>query len=181
MLYNRNSFIQVQGNYAVNVSKTIVASMMRQFARLLIVVTLSRQFPFHNPVYRVNWCSENTMSIILVEKKISKSELAEIAQKRFGDLIKAVVDIEKGIMMIGGELHVDEEALLLEQGSKQQDLWGINLYPMLSNEDFVEFDSMINLKPSQGNRSRGVDDPVIRQKIIEIVDQLVQEELVKQT
>ncbi|MDI6782071.1 MAG: DUF5674 family protein, partial [bacterium] len=58
-------------------------------------------------------------------------------------------------------------------GSKQKNLWGINLYTEFAGEDFIEFDSMINLRPSQNNRSRGVDDPQIRQAIKIIVDKLV--------
>lgn len=120
-----------------------------------------------------------SMSIILVEKQIEKAVLIKLAEEHFGDLVKAVVDIERGIMMVGGELHVDEEALLLEEGSRQQDLWGINLYPEKSGDEFIEFDSMINLRPSQGNRSRNVDDPVTRQKIRDVVNRLVQEQLVQ--
>ena len=97
-----------------------------------------------------------------------------MAQETFGDLVKAVVDIEKEIMVIDAELHSDAEALLLENGSEQKNLWGINLYPALDNEDFIEFDSMINLRPSFGNLSRGVDDPQIREKIINIVNKLVE-------
>lgn len=115
------------------------------------------------------------MPLILVDKKIPKSKLSEVAQERFGDLIKAVVDIKRRIMIIGGELHSDEEVFLLEQESQQADLWGINLYPEKTGEEFIEFDSMINLRPSQGNRSRGVNDPAVRKKIIEIVTELVQE------
>ena len=115
------------------------------------------------------------MPISLIEQQITKLELAEIAKERFGDLVKAVVDVEKGIMTIGGELHSDEESLLMGQGSRQQDLWGVNLYPDKSGDDFIEFDSVINLRPSQGNRSRDVVDPQIRQKIREIVTQLVGE------
>jgi hypothetical protein len=99
--------------------------------------------------------------------------LKEIAEKRFGDMVKGVVDIEKGIMALGGELHADEEAFLLEKGSQQKDLWGINLYPDMSGVDFLEFDSMINIRPSQNNRSRYVEDPLIRQKILSIVGKLV--------
>ncbi len=115
------------------------------------------------------------MPIMLIEKQIEKSKLSEIANERYGDLVKAVVDVDRGIMMIGAELHSDEEALLLEQGSQQKNLWGINIYPQKSGEELIEFDSMINLRPSQGNRSRGVNDPVIREKIKEIVNHLVHE------
>ncbi|NGX64026.1 MAG: hypothetical protein KR126chlam6_01450 [Candidatus Anoxychlamydiales bacterium] len=115
------------------------------------------------------------MPITIIEEKINKSKLLEIAKQQFGDMVKAVVDIERAIMIIGAELHADEEALLLKQGSKQKDLWGINIYPDKIGEELIEFDSMINLRPSQGNRSRDVKDPIIREKIIKIVNQLIQE------
>jgi hypothetical protein len=115
------------------------------------------------------------MTIDLIEEQITKLHLSEVAKQRFGDMVKAVVDVEKGIMTIGGELHSDEEALLIEQGSRQQDLWGINLYPEKSGDDFIEFDSMINIRPSHGNRSRDVADPLVRQKIKDIINLLVGE------
>lgn len=114
------------------------------------------------------------MPITIIDQVIAKSQLVELAEERMGDLVKAVVDIEKGIMAIGGELHADEEALLLEHGSRQKDLWGINLYPDKTGDDFIEFDSMINIRPSQNNRSRGVEDPEIQRKVIRVVDALVQ-------
>ncbi|OGX18641.1 MAG: hypothetical protein A3K83_04930, partial [Omnitrophica WOR_2 bacterium RBG_13_44_8b] len=98
------------------------------------------------------------------EAQISSGQLKEMAVG-FGNLVKAVVDIEKGVMAVGGELHSDEEALLLEKGSRQRDLWGINLYPELQGDKFIEFDSLINLRPVQNNRSRRVEDAGIRQKI----------------
>ncbi|MHB9150570.1 MAG: DUF5674 family protein [Thermoleophilia bacterium] len=109
----------------------------------------------------------------IVDTSISLSELERMALSGFGDLVKAVVDVERGIMAVDAELHADQEAALLEDGSEQTDLWGINLYPELSGPDFVEFDSMINIRPSQGNRSRGVDDPATREKIRTIVASLV--------
>lgn len=111
------------------------------------------------------------MKIIATE--ISKKELTEMSKKMFGNLVKAVVDIEKGIMVVDAELHADEEALLLENGSEQKDLWGINFYPELTGADFVEFDSMINLRPSQNNRSRGVEDVEIQKNILNVVNKLV--------
>lgn len=110
----------------------------------------------------------------IIDNKIFIEELKEMARKKFGNLVKVVVDVERGIMAIDGELHADEEALLLENGSKQESLWGINIYPELGGDDFVEFDSMLNLRPAQGNRSRGVDDENIRKKILGIVDKLVE-------
>ena len=91
----------------------------------------------------------------------------------FGNMVKAVVDIEKKIMVVDAELHADEEALLIEKGSKQTGLWGINIYPDLQGEARIEYDSMINIKPSQGNRNRGIGDPVVREKITAIVNNLV--------
>lgn len=105
-------------------------------------------------------------------EKISRSQLKEMAIG-FGNLLKAVVDVEKGIMALGGELHADEEALLLERGSLQRNLWGINLYPELQGDEFIEFDSVINLRPMQGNRTAGIDDVQLRQKIKEIVNGLI--------
>ncbi|PIQ92879.1 MAG: hypothetical protein COV69_00955 [Parcubacteria group bacterium CG11_big_fil_rev_8_21_14_0_20_39_14] len=97
-----------------------------------------------------------------------------MAKKMFGNLVKAVVNAEKGIMAIDGELHSDEELLLIENGSRRVNLWGVNLYPEFFGKDqFVEFDSLINIKPSQGNRSRGVNDQEIRKKILEIVGKLI--------
>jgi hypothetical protein len=110
----------------------------------------------------------------LVEKNIKLAELQEMSQKMFGNLVKGVVDIQKGSMAVDAELHSDEEAFLLENGSKQEDLWGINIYPeFFGQADFIEFDSMINLRPSQKNRSRGVDDPEIRKKILELTSKLI--------
>jgi hypothetical protein len=109
----------------------------------------------------------------IIREKITLARLQELAHERFGDMVKAVVDVERSIMAIGGELHSDEEALLLEEGSRQRDLWGINLYPEVKGEDWLEFDSMINLRPSQGNRSRGIDDPAVRQRIASVVEGLV--------
>jgi hypothetical protein len=113
------------------------------------------------------------MKIKMVEETIDIKELIKIGEEGFGDLIKAVVDIEKKIMAIGGELHADEEAILLSLGSKQENLWGINFYPQKKDEEFIEFDSVINLKPAQGNRSRGIENPQIQKRIKEIIERLI--------
>ncbi len=108
----------------------------------------------------------------IIKDKISIQELKEMAKNMFGDLVKAVVDVEKRIIAIDAELHSDEEAALIEDGSQQENLWGINIYPE-NQEKLIEFDSMINLRPSQGNRSRGVDNPEIQKLIIEIVNEII--------
>jgi Protein of unknown function (DUF5674) len=101
------------------------------------------------------------------------AELKAMAEGRFGDMVKAVVDIERGIMAVDAELHADEEALLLENGSLQNNLWGINIYPELGAADRIEFDSMINIRPSQGNRSRSVEDSAVRAVVTSIVLRLI--------
>lgn len=110
----------------------------------------------------------------IIEKEISLEELKQMSTKMFESLVKAVVDIEKEIMVVDAPMHVDQEALLLERDSKQENLWGINLYPYeWGNPGFIVFDSMINLRPSQGNRTRRIEDPKIQHKIITIVLKLV--------
>ena len=96
-----------------------------------------------------------------------------MAAAGFGNMVKAVIDVDKELLAIDAELHSDLEALLLENGSKQKSLWGINLYPEIKGDDLVEFDSMINMRPSQGNKSRGVESSEIRKKIMEIVSKKV--------
>ncbi len=114
------------------------------------------------------------MDIKIIKDAIPRSVLKEISEKQFGDFVKAVVDIEKEIMAIGGSLHADEEAMLLEHGSAQENLWGINIYPQKTQEERIEFDSMINIRPSQGNRSRNIEDENIRKRIVKIVNTLIQ-------
>lgn len=110
----------------------------------------------------------------VVDKKISIQELEKMSEKMFGGLVKAVVDVEKEIMVVDAGLHADEEFFLLENGSEQEHLWGINLFPtQAGKEGFIVFDSMINLRPSSGNRTRGVDDPRLQEKIKKVVHKLV--------
>lgn len=109
--------------------------------------------------------------LIVVRTPIPRQRLKDYTLD--GRLVKAVVDVVLGVMAIGGELHADEEQVLLDQGSRQRDLWGINLYPDDAGPDWIEFDSMINLRPSQRNRSRGVEDAGTREKIRTLVHSLV--------
>lgn len=114
------------------------------------------------------------MAIEIIKNKIKKEELFKFLRKDFIELVKAVVDTEKEIMAIGGELHSDEEILLVEEeGTKREYAWGINLFPKRPEDEWIEFDSMINLKPMWGNRSRGVENAEIREKIRTIVKKLI--------
>jgi hypothetical protein len=103
-------------------------------------------------------------------------ELRAMAKKMYGSLVKADVDIVKKTFIVDMGMHADGEAYLMEHGSKQNDLWGINLHPMdYGTEDFIEFDSMINIRPSQGNASKDVLDPEVRKRIIALVNEIVHE------
>lgn len=115
------------------------------------------------------------IKIVKKEKPINREELGQMAKDMFGELVKAVIDVEQGIMAIGGEFHADEETRLMEEeGSKRESTWGINIYPEKSKEEWIEFDSMVNLKPALGNRTRGVESGEIQEKIKEIVNTLTQ-------
>jgi hypothetical protein len=111
----------------------------------------------------------------IIESSITLDQLKQMAVDLFGNMVKAVVDVDRELLAVDAELHSDLEALLLQEGSKQKNLWGINLYPELQEDDFVEFDSMINVRPSQNNKSRGVEDESIRKNIIEIVKKRVKQ------
>ncbi len=109
----------------------------------------------------------------ILDKPITMDDLKTTAREMFGDLVKGVVDVRLNRLAINAELHSDLEALLINSGSRQNDLWGINLYPFLEGEDFLEFDSMINMRPSQGNMSRGVEDEALRDRIAVIIDEWI--------
>ena len=109
----------------------------------------------------------------IIAENITLEELKQTAVSLFGDLVKAVVDVDKEVIAIDAELHSDLEACLLQDGSEQKNLWGINLYPEMQADNFVEFDSMINMRPSLGNRSRGIENEETRKKIIEIINKRV--------
>ena len=112
--------------------------------------------------------------IRIIKEPVTRVELKEIAEERFGDLVKAVVDIEQEIMAVGGDLHIDcQMALVQEAGSKHWNVWGVNIKPLETGEDFIHFDSMINLKPDFNNRSRSIDNMEVRQKVTDVINQLI--------
>ena len=109
----------------------------------------------------------------IIAETLPISELQKMAGNFFDNMVKAVVDVDGERLAVDAELHADLEALLLENGSQQKNLWGINLYPEEPGAQFVEFDSMINMRPSQGNKSRSVEDAQIRSRIVEIVSRRI--------
>ena len=113
--------------------------------------------------------------MIILNNPISRTELKEYAANTFGDMIKCVADVDKGLLAIDADLHADLERLLLENGSEQTSLWGFNLYPDEVRDDFIEYDSLINIRSWQGNPSRDVLDKDAREKIASIVNQFITE------
>ena len=109
----------------------------------------------------------------ILDGVISRRDLMDVEFLLDGLMVKGVVDVRRGLLGIDADLHVDIEKFFLENGSLQEDLWGINLYPEEGKEDFVEFDSMINIRPRQGNKSRSVENEETQAKIIEIVKKWV--------
>jgi hypothetical protein len=124
-------------------------------------------------VYNAHVSESPFSGIVIISEPINMQQLADLAAEHFGDMVKGVVDTNRRILALGGGLHSDEEAALLEQGSNQTDLWGINIYPEKPRSEWIEFDSMINIRPRAGNRSRGVEDATTKQLISEIVDSLI--------
>jgi hypothetical protein len=111
--------------------------------------------------------------LVPILRPISRGRLTELAEAGFGDMIKAVVDCRRRVMVVGGELHADEEQWLLDDGSDQADLWGINRYPGDPSDDWIESDSMINVRPAQGSPSRGVESEGTRELIRSIIEEFV--------
>jgi hypothetical protein len=118
---------------------------------------------------------ESASGIVIVDRRIERSELARLAQLFFGDMVKYVVDLERRLAAVGGELHADGEQILLESGSRQIDLWGANYYSGKGREDCIEYTALINIRPAHGNRGMLIQDPEIRERLREITFALIGE------
>ena len=114
------------------------------------------------------------MEIKIIKDKVSQADIKELARQTFGDMVKVVVDVERGIMAAGGEMHADCEQVLLDDGSKQENLWGANIYPGSSGDDFIEYQSLINIRPSVGNRNMEIEDEAIRGQVKLVIEKLVE-------
>jgi len=119
---------------------------------------------------------EGSPGILIVrEHRIEAAELARLVLLYFEDMVKYVVDVERGVIGLGGEMHADAEQLLLEDGSRQADLWGANYYPGRGREDSIEYTSLINIRPAAGNRSMEIQDPALRERVRDLTWALVGE------
>lgn len=116
---------------------------------------------------------QSSPAIVLVESRLDPKELRRLVAAHFEDMVKYVVDVHRGVAAVGGELHADEEALLLEQGSRPEDLWGANYYPGKGEDGCVEYTSLINIRPAQGNRSMVIEDDGMRARVRELTFELI--------
>ena len=111
--------------------------------------------------------------IKIIRAPISDSELREFLGKPYREMIKFVVDIRREVIALGGEMHADAQKVLLEDGSKQQDVWGANIYPGRSKEQRLEWHSLINIRPSVGNCSIEIQDRPIQERVRKISEKLL--------
>jgi len=116
---------------------------------------------------------DRTLGIVITDRPIEASVLRALTAQWFGEMVKLVVDINRGLIAVGGELHADAEALLLENGSRQTDLWGANYMPGAGPEHCLELTALINIRPGQGNRSMVVQDPRIAATMRAMVGELI--------
>ena len=114
-------------------------------------------------------------AVVLVARRIDPKVLRRLVERDFEDMVKYVVDVARGVAAVGGDLHADEEALLLDNGSRQEDLWGANYYPGRGRDGCIEFTSLINIRPAQDNRSMTIEDPSLRERVRELTFLLIGE------
>jgi hypothetical protein len=119
--------------------------------------------------------SANRPEVVLLERRIDPQELARLVQAHFEDMVKYVVDTERGVLAAGGEMHADGEEALLEAGSRQADLWGANYYPGRGPDGCIEYTSLINIRPAAGNRGMEIQDPAVRERVREVTFALLGE------
>jgi hypothetical protein len=113
--------------------------------------------------------------ILILRNPIERTDLARLVKRYFGDMVKYVVDVERGVIAIGGELHADAEELLLEAGSRQPALWGANYYPGCGRERCIEYTSLINIRPAQGNQGMEIEDQEVREQVRRLTFSLIGE------
>lgn len=113
------------------------------------------------------------MKIRIIKRKTTKKAIRKIAAAGYGEMVKCTIDLKKGILTVGGELHADGEKMLLQTGSRSEDIWGANIYLNKSKKGRIEYSALINLKPSLGNRAMNIQDKKIREKIRRIINKLI--------
>jgi len=113
--------------------------------------------------------------IVIIDRRIAPAELARLVARFFGRMVKLVVDVRRGVIAVGGELHADAEQQLLAAGSRQADLWGANYYPGQGRDGCLEYTALINIRPAQGNRSMEIEEPATREAVRRLTFELIGE------
>lgn len=113
------------------------------------------------------------MNIKIISEPITRKEALEIAKEFYGEMVKGVVDIERGIIALGGEYHMDANIILIENGSKQNVIWGFNIYPNTEGDEWIEYTSLINIRPAAQNRSMMVENEELRATMKAIIEKLI--------
>ncbi len=119
--------------------------------------------------------ADSSADVVVIASRIDPAQLARLVREQFEDMVKYVVDVERRVIGVGGEMHVDAEQALLEDGSRQSDLWGANYYPGRGRDGCIEYTSLINIRPTAGNRGMELQDPVLRERVREITFELLGE------
>ncbi len=110
----------------------------------------------------------------IVKQKLSHEELATITKENYGDMMKVVVDIEKGICAVGGEFHAEGKKLLMEkEGCEAKNLYGARLYPWQSPENRLDYTSQINPRPEEGRNNATIEDKDLRKTIKAVINKLL--------
>ena len=113
------------------------------------------------------------MNIIILDHKINIEEVKKLADFWYGTMIKGTVDIESGRVALGGDYHIESSEILTSSGSKFEDIWGFNIRFEENEDGVLEFDSMVNIKPNLGNRSRSINNQEIIKKVTEIIKKFI--------
>jgi len=113
--------------------------------------------------------------LILRTDRNEPAQVRRLEDRYFEDMVKYVVDVERGVIAVGGEMHADAEQMLLDDGSRQADLWGANYYPGRGREECIEYTSLINIRPAQGNRNMEIQDGAVRERVRQLTLALVGE------
>lgn len=115
-----------------------------------------------------------SVNIQIIRQKIGQEELEKLAREIYGELVKGVVDVERKILALGGEYHIDSNEILIADGSNQSQVWGINIYLNKNKGSRIEYHSLINIRPAAGNPTAILEDKKLQEKIRTIVDTLVE-------
>ena len=108
--------------------------------------------------------------MIIIKEPTPLKDISQNHNHYFNTMVKIVVDIDQHLIALDAELHADLEQLLLENGSKQENLWGANIY---LDDGHIEFTSLINIRPAQGNKKMEIENPVVKKQIEDIVCKLI--------